>query len=139
MYRLPARMSPAPRQKLARPAGHAAGQSMQRQGRARAAAGVEESWPELDDPRPVEELKHEGALWRDQARAEALELPAPENKFLSSVQLDAERQAAARAVEHAKGMPTRPSFDDADAPILDTRNDHAVELEPSIQQTGRPS
>jgi hypothetical protein len=42
-----------------------------------------------------------------------------------------------RAVEHAKGMPAGPSFQHADAPILDTRNDHAVELELPIHQTGR--
>lgn len=91
----------------------------------------------LDEPAAAEELKHKGALWREEVGSEALELPTPENKFLPSVQLDLEGETAARAVEHAKGMPARPSFQDAGAPVLDTCNDRAVELELPIQQTGR--
>jgi len=49
-----------------------------------------------------EELKHERALGREEAESEALGCPAPENEFLSSVQFNLEREAAARAVEDAK-------------------------------------
>jgi len=91
----------------------------------------------LDEPSAAQDLKHKRALWREEADSEALKLAAPENQFLPSVQLDLEGKAALRAAEDAKGMPAGPSFQDSDAPVLDTPNHLAVEFEPPIHQTGR--
>jgi hypothetical protein len=64
-------------------------------------------------------------------------LPASEDKLLPSPQVDLEWEAAARAVEDAKEMAARPSFQDADAAVLDVRDDLAVELQLPIRQTSR--
>jgi hypothetical protein len=64
-------------------------------------------------------------------------LPASEKEFLPSVQFDVEGRAAARAVEHAQRMPAGAGFQDAAAPVLDTRHGLAVELEPPVQQADR--